>query len=341
MKPIFSFVIVTFNNIQFLPKLIKSIQSQTIKNYEVIFVDNNSTDGSIEYIKENMPEAKIIRFKKNKGFCEPNNVGYKKANGDYVVVSNSDIIFTKNYLETVLNAFQKDSKVGIVGSIQLRFEESMKDYILHSTGAIFELAQLGFMTKQFGEINQMQGACFSIKKGILKDIYFKENFAYDDEFFLSFRIKSQGYKIVSDKRIIVWHKGGGSSYFGHPYNEYYLHRNALKNFLTHYNKRTIFVLIPVLILTHLLNDLKLILKCDFKTLNARFKARFFIITNFQSVIKQRKIIQKERKLSDKTIIKTFVQGELDYFHENNIFFERFYKKLIKKFISLLYKIGFW
>ena len=90
----FSIIIVSFNTEDFLKKCLTSIKenvSSRIK-YEVIVVDNASKDNSVEMVKKEFPEVILITSKQNLGFAKANNLGLKKAKGDYVLFLNSDTI---------------------------------------------------------------------------------------------------------------------------------------------------------------------------------------------------------------------------------------------------------
>jgi len=113
MKIYFSIITPSLNQSQYLEKTIKSIQRQTYKNFEHIVVDGGSTDGTIEILKKYSNKIKWIS-EKDKGQTNAINKGLKMAKGEIVAYLNSDDLYEKDTLETVVNFFSKNSKAMIV-----------------------------------------------------------------------------------------------------------------------------------------------------------------------------------------------------------------------------------
>ena len=85
---------------------------------ETIVVDNHSTYSSLKTIEQNFPSVKILKQKKNLGFAKAINLGIKKAKGDFIFITNDDIIFEKNSLKTLISYAQKH-EICILGGKQL------------------------------------------------------------------------------------------------------------------------------------------------------------------------------------------------------------------------------
>ena len=93
-----------------LPYVLKAYRNSGNKIKEIIVVDDASTDDSVTFIKHNFPEIRIIQHRVNRGFSSAVNMGARSAKGKYLALLNSDVIPSKNFLETVLQHF-KDDKV--------------------------------------------------------------------------------------------------------------------------------------------------------------------------------------------------------------------------------------
>ena len=89
-KPKVSIIIVNWNGKRFLRDCFDSLMAQTYRDFEVVFVDNDSKDESVSFVKEYFPETKIITLTDNLGFAEGNIIGYKYARGDYICLLNND-----------------------------------------------------------------------------------------------------------------------------------------------------------------------------------------------------------------------------------------------------------
>ena len=101
--PLISIVVVNYNGIKYLPKLIESIASQDYKNIEVIFVDNASSDESVSHVQINLPMAKIHLNKSNLGFAIANNQGVKLSSGKYLLILNNDTYFGRDFVSKLFN----------------------------------------------------------------------------------------------------------------------------------------------------------------------------------------------------------------------------------------------
>jgi glycosyltransferase involved in cell wall biosynthesis/polysaccharide pyruvyl transferase WcaK-like protein/MoaA/NifB/PqqE/SkfB family radical SAM enzyme len=120
-SPLTSIIMLTCNQLQYTKKCIESILQNTQKPYELIIVDNGSTDGTVEYLESEVPKnhpdlrIKIIKNKENKGFAGGNNQGMAVASGDYILLLNNDVVVTTGWLERMLSCAEKQPEIGIVG----------------------------------------------------------------------------------------------------------------------------------------------------------------------------------------------------------------------------------
>ena len=113
-----SIIIINYNGKRFLEKLLFSLAAQTYRNFEVIFVDNASIDGSIGFLRQfidRVPlpreDVKIICNKRNLGFCIGNNVGLKYATGEYIAFLNNDTYVNSDWLEELVKVLENNEHV--------------------------------------------------------------------------------------------------------------------------------------------------------------------------------------------------------------------------------------
>jgi len=123
-------IIANWNGKKYLKDCFDSLLAQTYQNFKIIFVDNGSTDGSADFVRENYPETEIIRLEKNTGFAKGYNIGMKKAfedkNVEDVIVLNNDTKLHEKFIENMINCSQACSDAGSVQSKVLNFFESDK-----------------------------------------------------------------------------------------------------------------------------------------------------------------------------------------------------------------------
>jgi len=96
---------------RFLKVLFDSLLRTTYPNYEIIMIDNHSTDDSIDFVRKNYPSVKIYDSGKNLGYAGGNNFGIEKANGEFVLLLNNDIEVTSGWLEPIIKEFEADENV--------------------------------------------------------------------------------------------------------------------------------------------------------------------------------------------------------------------------------------
>lgn len=119
--PLISIVTVNFNGKIFLKNLFNSILNLDYpsEKIQIIMVDNNSTDGSVEFVKKQFPRVEIVALEKNKGYAGGNNEGFNHSKGKYIALINNDCVVEKDWLSEMLSIFRQstdNSKIGAVGS---------------------------------------------------------------------------------------------------------------------------------------------------------------------------------------------------------------------------------
>lgn len=122
--------IVTYNNLKYLPDCLKSIFDQIYKDFQVLIVDNNSQDGTVDFLRQNYPEVAIFQNKRNLGFAKANNQGIKLLHSPYVVFCNPDVIMDSDWLENIMKMAESDNykKFGSFGGKLLRLKIIDNDF---------------------------------------------------------------------------------------------------------------------------------------------------------------------------------------------------------------------
>ena len=126
---------------EFLPDLMKSIMGQTYRDFNVLVIDNGSSDGAEAFLRENYPETTVIRNARNLGFSAAHNQGIRYAldhweggKERYILVTNPDVILSETYLENLMAVVQAHPEVGSFGGKLLRaFGENLADEVLRET----------------------------------------------------------------------------------------------------------------------------------------------------------------------------------------------------------------
>lgn len=111
-----SVIIVSHNNANFLPDCLDSIYRNTHRiSFEIIIVDNNSSDNSVELVKTSLPKVRVIENKENAGFCRANNQGLKIYQGRYALLLNTDTVVRNNALDEMVHFMDSHNQAGACG----------------------------------------------------------------------------------------------------------------------------------------------------------------------------------------------------------------------------------
>lgn len=114
--PLVSVVTVNFNGAHLLGDLLRGLKRQTYRNHEVLVVDNDSTDGSLELLDREFPEVRVLRQNENYGFAGGNNAGIRAATGELVALVNNDTVPDPTWLDELVRAALEDPRIGAVAS---------------------------------------------------------------------------------------------------------------------------------------------------------------------------------------------------------------------------------
>jgi GT2 family glycosyltransferase len=233
-------VILNFNSYEDTAECIKSIKNIDYSNYEIIVIDNNSVDESVEKIKHNFKDVRLIVSESNKGYASGNNLGIKHAleNGaEYICILNNDVIVERNFLNILVNELQSDQSLGIVGpcicdySLRNRIQ-SFGARINLLTGlaqGLYKGVEYDSLMLKKKEVDYLGGACFVARRSVFEKIgMIPENyFLFFEETEFCLKAKRSGFKLECIKSSKVYHKGSStiSKFAGLSY--YFLNRNRV------------------------------------------------------------------------------------------------------------------
>ncbi len=214
-KIIVSIIIVTFNNLKLTKKTLESIELfSNFDNYEIIIVDNKSTDGTRKFLKnysQNKANIHLIYNTINAGFSAGNNIGIKKARGQYIALLNNDVYVTPGWIAGLLRHFKSDAMIGMVGPRTNNIGNSARLETFYNNVEEMINLSMDLYEKNCGKsysINVLAFFCVIIKKevfdkiGLLDEVYGIGLFEDDD---FCHRAKLAGYKLICANDVFVHH----------------------------------------------------------------------------------------------------------------------------------------
>lgn len=232
VPPKLSIIIVNFNQKELTLACLGSIiKNQPAFSYEVIVVDNGSSDGSIEAISKIFPEVMILSLSENAGFGRANNLGVQKCSGELLLFLNNDTRVVNNVLSEMVNFLetqpqaaaggaaltdgsgQPDIATGSFPGFRTEFFASLGLDKLFKKNPFFSTYYLNFLSlKQPLEVDLISGADLIIRRAVFEKIGgFDENFFfYYEDIDLCLRLKKAGYKIFYLPKAKIIHQRGST-----------------------------------------------------------------------------------------------------------------------------------
>jgi GT2 family glycosyltransferase len=228
-----SVVIVNWNTEELLGNCLESIYRNTkIPGFEVIVVDNNSSDNSVKMVRERFPQTIVIENEKNEGYAAANNIGINRARGRYVLVLNSDTIFTDDSLSRICSFADKHEDAAVFGckivnkDMTLQQNTYLFPSLLNLALAVSYLYKIFprsrfFARERMGwwdwtdarEVEVIVGCYMLVRMEAIREVGLMDNdyFMYFEETDWCYRFKKAGWKNLYAPVSEVIHLGGGST----------------------------------------------------------------------------------------------------------------------------------
>lgn len=313
VKGLVSIVLINWNGIIDLKDCLPSLRKVKYPKVEIILVDHGSKDGSIEYVKKNFPEIKLIETKKNLGFALGNNVGYEKTKGEYVLILNNDTIVTSDFLDYLVETLRAEG-VGVVQP-KIIFADTKK---LQTAGTY--LTNSGFLyhvgydknprEKKYNnrtKIFSANGACMLIKREIIGKVglFDKDFFLYFEETDFCWRVWLAGYSILYEPRAVIFHKGSrATKTLPSAFVNFHSFKNRINTIIKNAGVLELIKILPLHIFLCFIAACFFFLMGKVKLGTSVLNAIFWNLANMRKTLGKRKIVQEKiREISDKSLMK--------------------------------------
>ena len=325
-----SIIIPHWNGIDVLSECLESLKKSTYHDKEIIVVDNASSDGSQEWIKDNHPNIILIENDQNYGYAGGCNRGVSIAKGEWLLFLNNDTIQEPDWLEHLAKAVENnDDVVAIQPKIRNYYDRKLFDYAGGAGGHLdlfcFPFAKGRIFLNQEEDNGQYDtaddifwasGTAIMIRKDAFEAAHgFDETFfAHQEEIDLCWRLQLMGKRIVYEPNAVVYHKNAVSLPMN-SFRKYYLnHRNSFFMLLTNYNLPLTLYFLPVRIVLEGVAIVYALFKWDLKHFGAVCKSIFWLITHPFIILKKRRLVRKVRIKKDRDILKKFYRGSIVFAH---------------------------
>lgn len=236
-----SVVIPNWNGEAILPTCLDSLRAQTYRDFEVLVVDNASTDGSRALVRERYPEVRLLELPENRGLTGGVNVGIREARGEHLAFLNNDTEAHPQWLAALAQALEEHPEAGTVASKMLLYDR--RD-IIHSAGDFYRRDGIpgnrGVWQadqKAYSQPGWVFGACggaMAVRRTMLEDVGLLDEdlFMYCEDVDLAWRAQLAGYRCWYEPRAVVYHRLSATG--GGPLASFYTGRNTILVWLKDY-----------------------------------------------------------------------------------------------------------
>ncbi len=240
VMPKVTIILVNWNNRVDTLDCLRSLKSLTYPNFEVVIVDNGSTDDSARAIKEAYPDIAMMEMGENLGFTGGNNAGIRYAlrnNSDYVLLLNNDTVVDPGFLDALVKVAESDSKIGVVGPKIYYLREPKKiwylggriDYWRGETIAIGsnEVDDGRYVVPE--DTDLINGCALLAKREVFEKVglLYEPMFCYLEENDFCARVKRHGYRLLYVPEAVIWHKVAASASAIKDFQLFYFTRNRI------------------------------------------------------------------------------------------------------------------
>jgi GT2 family glycosyltransferase/glycosyltransferase involved in cell wall biosynthesis len=231
-----SVIVLTYNNLDYTRLCLESLyRCSAYENWELIVVDNASSDGTVDYLKDfasSQQNVRLILNEHNVGFARGNNLGIAAASGEIIILLNNDVIVTQGWMKKMV-AYLARPEVGLVGPVTNGAWNEARVDLGYMDLAQMPKAAEAYMREHHGqsfECKVLAAFCLGVRRTLIDEIgsldeRFEVGMFEDDDY--SRRVREKGYRIVCARDIFI-HHFGGASFFKLSWGEYMEIFNANK-----------------------------------------------------------------------------------------------------------------
>lgn len=308
--------VITYNGEHLLEECISAIKSQDYSECEIMVVDNNSTDQSVDLVKARFPEVKVLRMEENRGPSPARNVAIRKANTRYILLVDDDAVLAPDCVRVLMDAVGKFPKIAVWAPRVIYY--GRRDVIQYDGASLHYIGEAiinnsdtrieRVLGKEPFSIDTAGGVAYIVdKEKALQVGLFDEDYFFgktDTEF--TFRLTISGFRCLNVPRAVVYHKVKKRGLT----KAFYQIRNRWFLILRTYSLKTILLILPSL----LLYEISVLTFLAWKgTLSEYVRANLAVLKDFKRLMNKRRRVQALKKLSDGEVLEAgdfYIRGDL-------------------------------
>jgi len=299
------------------------LSQQTFQGFEIIIIDNSSSDGSIENLNKKWSTLmiKTEKLATNKGYAIANNIGARLANGKWLALLNVDAFPEPDWLEKLLSAAEENPEYTYFSSRQIQVNSPD---LLDGAGDAYHVTGLAWrryynqLAHKYGhQAEEVFSVCptaalYSREEFIKVGGFDEDYFSYFEDVDLGFRLRLSGEKCLYVPEAVVHHVGSASTGKRSDFSVYYGYRNMIWTFVKNMPAPLIWIFLPLHISAILFFAIYLTLRGQGKVI---WKAIFDAMSGLPKMIKKRRMIQKNKKVKPSELLKVMSTGLFEPYRE--------------------------
>jgi GT2 family glycosyltransferase len=336
-SPRVAIVILAWNGKDYLEKFLPSVAASTYPNLEICVADNNSTDGTADYIRQHWPELKLIRLERNEGFAAGYNSALAQVTADYFVLLNQDVEVVPGWIEPVIVLMEKDRSIAAAQPKLMDFRQREKFEYAGGAGGFIDRWGYPFCRGRIFDVTETDagqyndtreifwatGAAMFIRAGLFKNFggFDGDLFAHMEEIDLCWRLKNAGYKIFCTGESAAFHVGGGSLPMGNPRKTFLNFRNNLVLILKNMAAGELWWRFPLRLALDQLAALRALASGNTADFSAIFKAQCHVVFQLCKWLDHRKVAQKaveENRVGVRNLTGVFNGSVVRYYFQRGV-----------------------
>lgn len=303
-SPLISILLVSWNSGEHLPHCLKNLEQQSFKDFEIIIIDNGSTDNGVTNLDEKYPSLNLSvkKLESNQGFAAANNIGAHLARGKWLALLNADAFPEPDWLEQLVKATQEHPKFNFFASRQI---QARNPELLDGIGDVYHISGLAWRqgynqpAHQAGlsprEVFSACGAAalYLREKFIETGGFDTDYFSYFEDVDLSFRLRLAGGRCLYVPTAVVHHLGSASTGLSSDFAVYHGHRNLIWTYFKDMPFTLFWLYFPLHVMVNIYLALAFLIR-DKRSIV--LKSKIDALRGLPAVLRKRKYVQQLRSV---------------------------------------------
>ncbi|MFQ5616691.1 MAG: glycosyltransferase family 2 protein [Anaerolineales bacterium] len=314
--PLLSIIIVNLNGAAVLPQCLAALAAQTWRDFELIIVDNGSTDGSLKGAEACWPALRVIRLGENTGFARANNIGAQAARGPWLALLNNDAFPTPTWLEALIRAAETHPAYTFFSS---KIIQHNAPHLLDSTGDVYHVSGVAWNRQRNhptptavatpNEVfSPMASAALYRRDAFLEVGGFDEDFvSYHEDIDLGFRLRLAGYRCLYVPEAVAYHIGSHTMGYASDFAIQQGHRNFVWAYVQNMPTALFWRYLPAHLLANLVFSVVLSVRGQAGPI---LRAKWGALRGLPRALEKRQTIQRARRASNADLLRVMDRGFL-------------------------------